>query len=221
MDARGLAYALVASVAIALAGFAGYLLWSADPAQAHGGSDGYEVYRPMGYDEGHEDEYERRGGPMAPMMGGHEESWAIRGGMGGEHGYPMDEDMCYCEMEEMMEEFMEEMPWFDWDEWPMGWRVFDLETVTGVVVEVDVKRLEIVVETADGETIEAKALMRYVNMSDGAITFGPWILAQLEPGDEVELTVAEARFASVALGIAFGGEEYLHPLLAFEVLGEG
>ena len=206
MEARSLVYVLAASALILLAGLAGYALW-ANTAQAHGGESGVEDYQGRGMMGGM---MGMGGGMGAPAM-----SEAVHGGK----EYPQDGyeegfmDMwCWQVMDEMGFPMDPEMPLAP----------ISLEAIQGTVKEVSVRRMILVVETEEGATVTLRALSKYVDMSDGSLTFGPWILAQLEPGDTVSVkAVVRGGERGVALGISFDENEYLHPMVAFrELAGE-
>ncbi len=228
MEGRTLAYVLAASALVLLAGLGGYAVWATTTAQAHGeGSDetvGYQGWIGMGGMMG--EGMMGMGGGMgrgAPGMGGygdHDEAPFASGRMGGdEHGY-MDRGYGEGFMDEWCWEAMGDMGFPMYPDMPFG--PISLEEFEATVKEVDVESMIIVVETEDGETITLKALSRYVDMESGAFTFGPWILAQLEPGDDVAVkAVVRGGDRGVALGIGFGGSEYLHPMLAFKELAGG
>ena len=132
-----------------------------------------------------------------------------------DHYEPMvrsEEEHCHY-MKDPMEGYR------DMEHW--GWMPMEVEYIEGTVVYVDIDDMELTIETSEGEKVELKAAKMYVNMEDGSLTFSPWILAQLEPGDEVEVAVyGWGRWMRLA-GIEVGGVEYLHPYLALEQLESG
>jgi plastocyanin len=96
-----------------------------------------------------------------------------------------------------------------------------LETVEARIVDVDLDHRVIVAEV-EGEEVEVMVAGAYVDLESGVMVYGPWLAAQLEPGDEVRMTVAGvAGHRYMLMGIEFSGAVYAHPAIADSMLGEG
>ncbi len=170
MESRSLALGIAAFVAVALLAI-GAVYALADMRGGHqpGGEEAGRGFPGMGWGPG---------APQAPGMGGGEEPFHGGPGfqgMGGMGAMDMGSGMGFG-----MDGFGECMEGFT-----------DVTEVTGRVVEFDADTMTLVVETGDGEKLEVMVAGAYVDTGTGALTFGPWIAASLEEGQEVKLLVAE------------------------------
>ncbi len=172
-------------------------------ALGHGG--GFGGMMGMGGEQAHEDS-----GSQEPMIGGSYED--DMPGMGPGMGMGM---MDYDEMMKECEEEMEEMGFSHDDDYWYG----NLAEITGTVQYVNIERRAVVIVDDAGEDYLLRIPAIFINMSDGTVTFAPWIVAQLEPGTVVE---AKAFIGGddygVLAGITIGDSEFLIPKLALETL---
>jgi hypothetical protein len=96
------------------------------------------------------------------------------------------------------------------------------ETVTATVVERDVKRAVLVVETAEGERLVVKLFRSYVDLANGYFVSGRWIVYSLNEGDEITLTIVAFRGYGVALHLSLpDGREVAHTTYLAVMAGEG